>query len=86
MFAQVLHVIRNELTSNQRHVIILRFLEEFSLHEIAVIIGKKENSVKVIQNLALAKLRKSVNYRGNRNPVFSPRIGNLAGFLSIGTP
>jgi len=85
LFEQILYAIRNELTDDQRHVIILRFLEEFSLYETAAIIGKKVNSVKVIQNRALAKLRKSLYRRGIGKPVFSPEVRNLSGALGMGS-
>jgi RNA polymerase sigma-70 factor (ECF subfamily) len=49
-----------ELTDDQRHVIILRFLEDFSLKETAEIIGKEVNNIKVIQNRGIAKLRKAM--------------------------
>jgi hypothetical protein len=51
---------RAELTDDQRHVIILRFLEDFSLKETAEIIGKEVNNIKVIQNRGIAKLRKAL--------------------------
>lgn len=54
----ILLAIRTNLTEDQRHVIVLRFLEGFSLQETAAIIGKGVNHVKVIQNRAVAKLRK----------------------------
>ena len=50
--------LKNELSELQRHVIILRFLEDFSLRETAVILGINANYVKVIQNRGIAKLRK----------------------------
>jgi len=50
--------IKNELTEDQRHVIIMSFLEGFSLHETAKIIRKPVYNVKVIQNRGIAKLRK----------------------------
>ncbi|HJR80211.1 MAG TPA: sigma-70 family RNA polymerase sigma factor [Anaerolineales bacterium] len=53
--------LNNELTDDQRHVIILRFLEDFSLRETAAIIGKTVNNIKVIQNRAIARLRKSLD-------------------------
>jgi RNA polymerase sigma-70 factor (ECF subfamily) len=53
--------LNNELTDDQRHVIILRFLEDFSLRETAAIIGKNVNNIKVIQNRAIARLRKSLD-------------------------
>lgn len=48
------------LTDDQRHVIILRFLEDFSLKEVAEIIGKEVNNIKVIQNRGIARLRKAM--------------------------
>ncbi|MEP0806456.1 MAG: sigma-70 family RNA polymerase sigma factor [Chloroflexota bacterium] len=53
----------SELTEDQRHVIILRFLEDFSLKETAQIIGKEVNNVKVIQNRGIAKLRKALEHQ-----------------------
>ena len=53
----LLRAIRDNLTEDQHHVIVLRFLEEFSLLETADIIGKKVYNVKVIQNRGIAKLR-----------------------------
>jgi RNA polymerase sigma-70 factor (ECF subfamily) len=83
MFQQILHAIRHDLTDDQRHVIILRFLEEFSLRETAAIIGKEVNHVKVIQNRAVAKLRQSLDHKGIRKPVASPRIRDLSKALGI---
>jgi RNA polymerase sigma-70 factor, ECF subfamily len=54
----LLVAIKNDLTEDQRHVIILRFLENFSLRETAEIIKKDIQNVKVIQNRGIAKLRK----------------------------
>jgi RNA polymerase sigma-70 factor (ECF subfamily) len=51
------------LTEDQRHVIILRFLEGFSLRETADIMGKEVYNVKVIQNRGVAKLRKALGYK-----------------------
>ncbi len=55
--------IRNDLTEDQRHVIVLRFLEGFSLRETADIIGKQVYNVKVIQNRGITKLRKVLGYK-----------------------
>jgi len=55
--------IRNDLTEDQRHVIVLRFLEGFSLRETADIIGKQVYNVKVIQNRGIVKLRKALGYK-----------------------
>lgn len=65
LFEQIVYVIRNELTHDQRHVIILRFLEEFSLRETAAILGKPVGHIKVIQGRALAKLRGSLERNGS---------------------
>ncbi|MBN1451849.1 MAG: RNA polymerase sigma factor [Anaerolineales bacterium] len=54
----VMLAINNDLTEEQRHVIVLRFLEGLSLKETAQIVGKNENSVKVLQGRGIAKLRK----------------------------
>ena len=50
----------SELSEDQRIVIILRFLEDFSLKETAEIIGKDVNNVKVIQNRGIARLKKAM--------------------------
>jgi len=57
----------NELSETQRHVIILRFLEDFSLRETAVILGKKVNHIKVIQNRGIAKLRRCLGIRSEND-------------------
>jgi len=64
LFDVVLNVLRNDLTEDQRHVIVLRFLEQFNLNETAIILGKTVSHIKVIQGRALAKLRKSLGYSG----------------------
>ena len=51
----------HNLTEDQRHVVLLRFVEGFSLKETAAIIGKKVNNVKVIQNRAITSLRKALD-------------------------
>jgi RNA polymerase sigma-70 factor, ECF subfamily len=65
LYDSILRAIQNDLTQDQRHVIILRFLEGFSLQETAMIIGKAVSNVKVIQNRAITVLRKSLE----RKPV-----------------
>ena len=54
---QVQAAIDTELTDEQRHVILLRYQEEFSLQETANIVGKKVNAVKALQNRGVSKLR-----------------------------
>lgn len=61
-FEAAIRAIMNDLTDDQRHVIILRFMEGFSLKETAAILGKTVNHVKVIQNRAIAALRKVLEY------------------------
>ena len=60
----VLKVIQNELTDDQRHVIVLRFFEEYSLKETAEILGKQVDNIKMLQNRAIAKLRKNLGLSG----------------------
>ena len=47
-----------QLTAEQREVIILRFVEDYSLNETAQIINKPTGAVKSLQNRALTNLRK----------------------------
>jgi len=54
----VLLAINNALTIDQRHVIVLRFLEGMDLQETAKIVGKSVNNVKVLQNRGVEKIRK----------------------------
>ena len=65
MMEALLSTMNTELSEDQRIVIILRFLEGFSLQETAMIIGKAVSNVKVIQNRAITVLRKSLE----RKPV-----------------
>jgi RNA polymerase sigma-70 factor (ECF subfamily) len=64
MLDVVSKIIQNDLTEDQRHVIMLRFIEDFSLKETAMILGKTVTHIKVIQNRAIAKLRKSLGSSG----------------------
>jgi RNA polymerase sigma-70 factor, ECF subfamily len=59
----VLRVIENDLTEDQRHVIILRFMEDFSLKETAQIMGKTVTNIKAIQNRAVAAMRKALEFQ-----------------------
>lgn len=54
----VILAIKNHMTHDQRHVIVLRYVEGFSLLETAEIIGKQANSVMAIQNRAIENVRK----------------------------
>lgn len=59
----LIFAIRNHLTANQRNVIILRFMEDFSLRETAEIVGKGVGSVKAIQSRGIAKLCKVLDQK-----------------------
>lgn len=77
MFEEILHAIRHVLTEDQRHVIILRFMEEFSLRETAAIMGKTIDHVKVIQLRGIAALRKFLDDQRMRKAVTSPKVRKL---------
>lgn len=61
MFEPVVRALRYDLTDYQRHVIILRFFEGFSLRETAEILGKSVNVVKAAQHHAILILRKALD-------------------------
>lgn len=83
LFDQILLTMRNELTDDQRHVLILRFLEEFSLRETAAIIGKTIDHVKVIQLRAIAALRKSLDSGGIKKTMAYPRLRRVPKSLGV---
>lgn len=56
----ILAALKKDLSDIQRHVLLLRYLEEFSLNETALIVGKTVGNVKIIQNRALIKLKRSL--------------------------
>lgn len=60
MLEKVMDAVRNTLTPDQQNIIILRFMEGMSLQETALIMGKQVNHVKVLQNRAIQRLRKSL--------------------------
>lgn len=78
LLEKALVIIQHKLTDDQRHVIILRFLEEFSLRETAAIIGKDVNHVKVIQSRALAKLRKAFEHDERRTAAPLSRVEDVS--------
>lgn len=63
LLESVWQAIRSGLTESQQHVIILRYIEGFSLKETALILGKKVGNIKVTQNRAVAALRKALDDR-----------------------
>ena len=83
LFKQVLHAIQDRLTDDQRHVIVLRFLEEFSLRETAVILGKRVEHVKVIQGRAIVALRKTLEYQNMMKVFSSPMVRNFTRSIGV---
>ena len=82
LFEKLLAALQHDLTADQRHVIILRFLEGFNLRETAAVLGKEANHVKVIQNRWIAKLRQVLeptDIRTARQPGTPPRPESQAG-------
>jgi RNA polymerase sigma-70 factor, ECF subfamily len=73
IFEGILESIQHDLTDDQRHVILLRFLEDLSLRETAAILGKEIGHIKVIQNRALAKLRNIFERKEMRAAMSLPR-------------
>lgn len=63
LLEKLVSVLHKDLTAIQQHVLILRFLEDFSLGETAIIVGKSVSNVKVIQNRGIAKLRRLLGFQ-----------------------
>ncbi len=55
----------NRLTAEQRQVVLLRFVEDLEIKEVAAILGKTEGAVKALQHRAIAALRRLLE--GDRN-------------------
>jgi RNA polymerase sigma-70 factor (ECF subfamily) len=55
------------LSSDQREVVLLRFVGGFGISEIAEIVGKKAGAVQALQRRALARLKRILE-EGVRNP------------------
>lgn len=83
MFELVLETIQRDLTDDQRHVIILRFLEGCSLLETAAILGKEVNHIKVIQTRAIAKLRHAFESKEMRAVLSLPRVKEQSTALRV---
>jgi RNA polymerase sigma-70 factor (ECF subfamily) len=71
LYQATVRMILNDLTEDQRHVIILRFLEGFSIKETAWITGKTVGNVKVIQFRALAALRENLDPQVEMDRIFT---------------
>lgn len=61
LLIELLRLLETELKAIQRHILFMRYLENFSLYETAFIVGKSMSNVKAIQNRALAKLNQQFN-------------------------
>ncbi|HLO16758.1 MAG TPA: sigma-70 family RNA polymerase sigma factor [Anaerolineales bacterium] len=83
MFEMILNSIQSDITEDQRHVVILRYLEGFSLRETAAIMGITVSHVKVIQNRAIAKIRLALNYDEIMTTVSCANVRKLSKALSI---
>ncbi|GAB4577296.1 MAG: hypothetical protein Fur0022_00270 [Anaerolineales bacterium] len=53
------------LTEEQRQVILLKFIEEYEVAEIAEIMGKQERSIRSLQHRALAALHRALEKEGD---------------------
>ena len=78
LYETIQRAIMNNLTDDQRHVIILRCMEGFSVKETAAIIGKKVGNVKVIQTRAIAVLRGALDYQLVETHAVSGMIRSLS--------
>ncbi len=67
MLETVLCAIRDDLTDYQRHVIVLRFIEGFSLCETGAILGKPATHIKAAQSRAIRNLRSALDVRRGMN-------------------
>ncbi len=52
------------LTEEQRHVVLLKFMENLSNAEVASVLGKTEGAIKSLQHRALAALRRAIDKEG----------------------
>ncbi|HLO14729.1 MAG TPA: sigma-70 family RNA polymerase sigma factor [Anaerolineales bacterium] len=83
MFERILNAIQSDITEDQRHVVILRYLEGFSLRETAAIMGLTVAHVKVIQNRAIAKIRQALNYDEIMTTVACANVRKISKALGI---
>jgi RNA polymerase sigma-70 factor, ECF subfamily len=58
LLRELTSAVQNELTEEQKHVIILRFQEGLSLRETADVLGKNINAIKSLQKRGILKLQK----------------------------
>lgn len=55
-----------QLTDEQQHIIMLRFIQGYSLRETAQLIGKKENAVKALQFRAVKALARLMGVKADK--------------------
>jgi RNA polymerase sigma-70 factor (ECF subfamily) len=67
LLEQLVSALNKDLTAIQQHVLILRFLEDFSLGETAIIVGKSVSNVKVIQHRGITKLRRLLGFQAENH-------------------
>jgi RNA polymerase sigma-70 factor (ECF subfamily) len=63
---QALRAAIEQLTADQREVVLLRFVEERSNAEVAQLTGRSENAVKVMQHRALTTLARTLGVRRSK--------------------
>ena len=56
----LIEAMNSALTLDQRHVLVLRFVEGFNLKETAAILDKSVSNIKVIENRGIKKLRQTM--------------------------
>jgi RNA polymerase sigma-70 factor (ECF subfamily) len=78
LFDDILRAIQNDLTDDQKHVIILRFFEGFNLKETAVILGKSITNIKVTQHRAILCLQNVVERGAGITPHKTSALGVAA--------
>lgn len=83
VFEQVLSAMQTRLSDDQRHVLVLRFLEGFNIRETAAILGKKEDHVRVIQSRAIIALRRALDSQRVRKNGLTSQIRAASQALGI---
>jgi RNA polymerase sigma-70 factor (ECF subfamily) len=63
----LIQAMNTAINEDQRHVLVLRFVEGFNVEETARITGKSIANVKVIQSRGVDKLRQALNRRFNES-------------------
>jgi RNA polymerase sigma-70 factor (ECF subfamily) len=63
LLQELTSAVQNDLTEEQKHVIILRFQEDLSLRETAHVPGRDINAIKSLQKRGILKLQKCLGDR-----------------------